>query len=241
MAIALKGSASPLVTGTASPITLDLTNIGAASGDFICMLLGAYATGGASLSSTGYTLDGAGLSTPPAPDLSVKDLYRLFQTGDTNPSAADGSSPGNGYGGLLFGFSGVDQTTPLDATTVAGAIAASTTPQPTGITTVTDNAVVVSMIVSTLNTSGGITVGTANGFTTILSGTSYVNTTRALAFAATYKLIASHGAVTCPVYSQASSKDSVGITLALRPASAAALTSMPRDRTWPRGLIRGFA
>lgn len=70
----------------------------------------------------------------------VRVFARWWQSGDGAPTVADS---GNLTAAMIFGFRGVDQTDPFDATPVGFNAAAATTHTLTGITTATANALVV--------------------------------------------------------------------------------------------------
>ena len=144
----------------------------------------------------------------------------LAATGITVPASY--STTSGGLTAQVAVFSGVDNTTIQDATAVLASNAAATTWTPTGITTVTNNAVVLSTVATADDNALNLT--TTQSFTLRMSGASYDTTTggdHAVGLAS--KNIAVAGAVTNPTWNESlvGSDAWTGITLALRPAVSA--------------------
>lgn len=113
---------------------------------------------------------------------------------------------------------GVDPTTPIDVTSVTSTQGQSEPYVPTGLTTTTDGAVVLSVVSMAAGDLVNMASGSEQGFTESFEYDTF-NATN-LSLIATYKSISTAGAVTCPSYES----DSVvfgwaGVTVALRPAT----------------------
>ena len=129
----------------------------------------------------------------------------------------------------IAGFSGVDTTTPLDVVPIGGHLDTTldtTTPQSPAITTVTNNAWVVSCVFTTG------TVGTAydppTGYTEILDADQDHT-----GMACAYKEVVAFGLETPGTWthtSGASTDDSYAVSFALRPAAAASNAAVLRRR-----------
>lgn len=150
------------------------------------------------------------------------EVYRKVDNGsESNPSVSC-SSATSGWGAAIGSWRGVNRTTPEDATAVLSDAAAAATFQPTGITTNTDFALVISFVGT--KDDNALNFNTANGFTARASGASYDGTTgngSDYAIAVGDKSTLTHGAQTCPTWNEsANSTDAwVALTLALVPAN----------------------
>lgn len=180
-------------------------------------------------------------------DLAVVVWTRKLQSGDTAPDIT--LSGGWDDGGSAVGaasiavYRGVDTTTPMDATPVTGESGSTqTTWTPPSITTATADAWVLSIVGSGDNNE--LTLNTANGFTTRMSGPDYDTTTGGdvAAGLADYEL-STAGAATMPVWEQAAVGPDywVGATLALRPAGGAATVNAVAAASWGNWSATGSA
>ena len=226
MAVAFRGVGA-LVQGTTSPLTPDIDAVGAQANDVGLLVAGTRASGGTSVTSTDWTLIDTTLNATPAPDIELHTLRQLLSAGETDPSVAC-AAPGNQWGCLLAAWSGVDATTPVDATTTE-ATGASATPTSPAITTVTDGAMVVAIVYSRA-TAGVWSLGTANGFTlraAVRPGP--------ISIGIADMIQAPAGLVTMPVWSQSAAYDYSAQTIALRPAAD---ERPPASRNRPGGVER---
>jgi hypothetical protein len=175
---------------------------------------------------TGLTLRTAVEHEVGARDLRTVTYYRILQAGDsapqfTIPTAWSGAAAG-GMTAQIAIYRGVDPFTPFDAADVTHTFdtLANGQWQPTGITTVTADARVLS-IVSTTRVSA-VALHTANSFTLRAGGAAYDTSEGGeLSFGLADFLKQAAGATTNPVWvtSPAETTPVANITCALRPAS----------------------
>jgi hypothetical protein len=157
-----------------------------------------------------------------ANDLKLIVFHRKFAAGDamptfTVPSSWSGTSAGMST--QLAVYRGVDTTTPFDVADQTTTSAAATTLAAPGITTVTDEAMVLSAVAT--GDDNALNLSVANSFTLRMSGTGYDTTLGGdHAVGLAEKLQAAFGAVTMPTWNQSvnGSDPWVAITMALRPA-----------------------
>lgn len=105
-------------------------------------------------------------------DLQITGYIDKLTSGDSAPSVTVPAAYSTSSGGLsayMGVFRGVDTTTAQDATAVVSSGAAAATFTPTGITTVNENAMVVSLVASADDNALGLSV--AQGFTLRAGGT----------------------------------------------------------------------
>lgn len=156
-------------------------------------------------------------------DRSVYAYGRVLQSGDGDPTFTCSADLA---GGFIAAWRGVSTTNPSDATPVTSEGASSNTFTPTGITTATNGARVVSYVSTTDNNAIGYSA--LNSFTDRASGSAYDTTTGAdFAQAMADIAVATAGAQTCPTFLATVNGPErwQGITLALRPAPSTVTAS----------------
>lgn len=213
-----------MVAGT-STLTPSLP-AGVQSGDIIIACSAAYNTTTATWSATGYTArtnQTCGSTTAGR----VGTIYKIAGSSESNPTITC-SAPNNGWATFLVVFRGVDNTTPFDVADVASdSFGGVNSVTPTGLTTVTNGAVAVSLLACTNNET--LTITTSQSFTTDASGSSYHHhPTPDCGLALTHKTISTAGAVTMPTYNGPTDFPSQwgAISMALRPAATGGATSL---------------
>lgn len=209
MAIGLRASGS--VTYDANAASQTVTKpAGTATGDVAIMAVGINFTTVAT--PTGWTLVGSIVLT----NATTFVFSRVIQAGDTTWTL----TPGGGaqqFGVAFQTFTGVDNTTPIDATGTANSSASGTTIATNAVTIATDQAWHL-IGVGTFN--GG---GSATGFTALTNGASPANEGAALLYNQTPKSVGSTGTVTVTTTTGAKS----AVPFALRPAAGAAAGYVP--------------
>ncbi len=180
---------------------------------------------------SGWTLRSSILREVGANDLKVMTFYRVLAGGDSNPSIAVPAS----WGGTAAGMSaqigvwrGIDTGTPFDAADATGSAAAAEKWVPPAITTVTNNATVVSVVASADDNNLALDGKQSQGFTESMFGTSYhtiLGGDHAVGVAD--KPQSAAGLVTMGEWKQNSNRDDAwaGITFALRPAFAISIVA----------------
>jgi len=165
---------------------------------------------------SGWTQIGSTLSIGSAPTAKTS-LFAKF----AGPSEASVSFTiaSQNMGGHCVAFRGVDTSSPQDATAVGSTqLTADTSWQPTGVTTVTDDAVVANFV--TCVSLASLSLGTADGFTLRAGGDDYDTTQGAdWAVGVATKTVPTAGAVTSPTWSAAVSGRWTNHTVALRPST----------------------
>lgn len=234
---------------TTSPISVPLP-AGIAENDLLWMIVAgrpaealgsndtvtidAGAAGWAQLGATSYQL------TPAATELSVQVWTKLAGGSEADPSLGIGTSlaqSSSGFSGQIGASRGVDLSTPSDATPVTSGSGAAPTWTPTGIATITNAAVVLSIVASADDNALALNVD--QGFTAVMSGADYdTNVGSDHAVAVAYKEIVSPGLVTMPEWVETVNGNDAwaGITIALQPAGGAA-AGRGRQPTRARGAL----
>lgn len=203
MAIAVRGTGSTTwdVNASSQVVTKPA---GVVTGDLMVMVIGANMSSPVAL-PTGWT--SVGTATLTGACLTVG--YRLAQAGDTTWTV----TPGGGaqqFGGVLQTFSGVDSTTPIDATGSAATTASASSLAAPAVTVVTANAW---ELIGFASTSTGNP--TATGFTVLKDA--QTNEAAALLYNTTPKSTGSTGTVTVSFGSGGTAL----LPFAIRPAAAA--------------------
>lgn len=145
-------------------------------------------------------------------------FYRVAQAGDVSWTFDAGSAVD--HGGVLQTFSGVNTTTPIDAT--------GTTSTNTGLGALTANAVTVATDQSWhLIASGAWNPGnfTATGFTVVDNGGAFANEAAALLYNTTPKSVGSTGTVSVACSGTTGGQVLTDIPFALRPVAGVTLTA----------------
>jgi hypothetical protein len=141
----------------------------------------------------------------------------IKKMGATPDTQVVGSGGGNASDAVAYGawvISGVDLSTPQDQTATTAGPTTSTNPNGASITTVTDNAWVLTMAGSVVNDG---TPGTISGYTNQKNANA--TDTSPFTTSGMTKLVAAHGAEDPGAYSSWSSGAWYAITMALRPAA----------------------
>lgn len=155
--------------------------------------------------------------------LQIATYYRVLAGGETAPSftiPADWSGTSNGASATMMVVTGgvIDTTTPFDVADTSSDAAADPYTPPS-ITTVTNNALAVSVTIT--NDDNALALGTANGFTLLAGGASYdVVTGGDHSLGIAYKTQTPAGAVTMCTWDQTVNgiDGSLSLTFALKPA-----------------------
>ena len=222
MAISWVG-AGALVAATSTPQTFTLP-ASTATNDFLVLTAAVDATGGSAVTSTDYTSLASLLATGPTPDIQLTLLRKIHDGTEPNPSVAASLGASNGFFGFASAFRGVDTTTPLDGVTPntsesAGSVASYT---PANITTATAEAWVVSVVATDNQATLELVVGSEQGFTTRISGSTYSSATGSdCAFGVATKLAVTAGAVTLPTWRNVTANSRfAAVTYVLRPSAS---------------------
>lgn len=156
-------------------------------------------------------------------DLRLYVFTRLLQSGDSAP-AVTWATGGNMMIAAVAAYRDVDSTTPLDVAVVESQqTSTATTWTPTGLTTTTALAWVVSIVSTPDDNNLDLDSGNEQGFTGRMTGDAYDSTSgNDASLGLADKEIATAGSVTCPTWRQTvnGSDRWAGVTLALRPMSA---------------------
>jgi hypothetical protein len=217
-------AAGDQTTGTGASVNPFLP-AGTQAGDFAVLIVAGRPTNTTQPTApAGWTLRSSSLREAGTNDLKIMTFYRVLNGTDPNPTvnlptAWQGAAAG--MSAQIAVWTGVNTSTPFDAADVLGNTAAAATWTPPGITTVTPGAWVVSAVASSDDNALGL--GTPQGFTGRMSGTSY-NTTAGgdHSIGLADKTQASPGATAMPTWSQTVNAPDTwaGITFALRPGPA---------------------
>ena len=155
--------------------------------------------------------------------------YKIAGASESDPTHTISTS-GSGWAAQCATYRGVDTSTPIDVTSVTSQLTSTaTTFAPTGITTSTNGAWVLSLVAAGQGISVcslGLNSGNEQGFTLEMGGDNYDYTTaNDMSFGQAYKEQATAGAVTCPTWERTVGSDNYwnGVTVALRPATASTL------------------
>lgn len=168
---------------------------------------------------TNWTKAGTQLNEVGAQDIRCSVYYKKLTASEALPAWAGDTADGMSVQCQIW--RGVDTTTPMDATAVPSEANAAGTFTPTGITTVTNNAVVVAFV--TTSDDNAINVTTPGAFGVLYGGPDFDTVTGAdHAVAAAAKTQAAFGAVTAPTFNQVlvGTDQWAAVVIALRPASS---------------------
>lgn len=222
---------------TNSPQTVAVPK-GTQAGDLMVMVIGAMPGGTAgtndAVTLTGWTQLGATSRREIGTiDCSVQIWTKVAAAAETDPSLGVGTALAGG--GVTQGFSGQIVTlrgqnaTISDATAVTSNGAAAATFTPTGITTVTNGAVVLSAVCTA--DDNALAFSASQSFSLLMGGIDY-DTTQGSdhAVGLACKEIDAAGAVTCPTWSEAANGNDAwaAITVAFRPDT----TTWALEETW---------
>lgn len=155
-------------------------------------------------------------------DITISVWLKVLTAGESAPSISEGASYQFGLTIQTAVFRGVNTSTPQDATAVTSSGAGDSTWTPTGLTTATAYAWVLSCVASSDDNALGLNSGSEQGFAVQMGGASYDTIVgQDMAMGLATKEISSLGAVICPTWRQTVNGFDVwvGITMALRPAS----------------------
>ena len=159
--------------------------------------------------------------------------WKLAGSSEGNPTSTINAAS-SGWSAQVAAYRGVNQTTPIDVTSVSSELTStSATWTPTGITTATNDAWVVSIV----ETGQGIAVNSlglsvAQSFTLRMGGDAYDYVlAQDMSFGLADREVASFGAVTCPTWTSTVGANNywLGITVALRPAATAVTPGVTID------------
>jgi len=169
-------------------------------------------------SASGYT--SLGRNSNATRTMTIEALGKLDNGSESAPSVSCSSATA-GWGGAILAWRGGNRTTFEDAAAVLSDAAAAATFQPTGITTTTNGAMMISFAAT--KDDNALNFNTANGFTARASGAAYDGSAgngSDYSIAVGDKIIAILGAATCPTWNQSvNGTDAwVALTLALKPA-----------------------
>lgn len=160
-------------------------------------------------------------------DLQITGFGRVLQAGDGAVNFVVPAAYSTASGGLsvyMLVFRGVDTVALIDTASIVSSGAAAATFTPTGITTVSPGAMVISAVASGDDNALGLNAGGEQGFTlragNLIDASNYDTTTGGdHAMGAATKQIGAPGAVTCPTWQETLVGNDawVAITVALRP------------------------
>lgn len=143
-------------------------------------------------------------------------------TPDSSFVVTGGGSASDAAGAVEHMWTGVDTTTPEDATTTTAGNINSSIPDPPSITTVTDNAIVIAGGAGTFSATRDTAVTQPAGYSNQLNDGA--NDTNAITVVMASKLVASHGAENPGAWSSwtdAVTESWNAVTIAVRPAAGA--------------------
>lgn len=234
MAISVVGTASGATDGTSAAVTITLPG-GIAEDDIVCVFGSATPSGGGAVggdpdpNTTGYTSQASVTDgTFHQVELSTKIMGGTPDSSVECPQHTLDTIWGCAY--VVMAFSGVDTTTPMDATATTSVTTSNTPWNGPSITTANDNAEVMSLVGAFIG-SGGATAPSGYSNTVSVSSTGSGNP-GAVAGAAS-KSVASAGAEDPGDWTESHHAFGFGaITAALRPAAGASAAI-------GRGLTRG--
>lgn len=211
-------NASAQVAANSSPQTVTLP-AGIQAGDWLFIVVIQASASAITFSASGYS--SIARNSNATRSMTIEVLGKVATSSESNPSVTCSSATA-GWAVQMVAYRGVNRATAEDAADVSSDAAAAMTWQPTGITTVTDNAWVISFVGS--KDDNALNYSVQNSFNDRMSGANYDATTgngSDYSVGWADKLIASHGAATMPTWNQsANGTDAwVGLSLALLPAS----------------------
>ena len=227
-AIAVRGTptTASVTTGTTLTITKPTAVV---AGDVMMASIAQYATSSAAASASGWTAIKSGSLSSTSRFGTV--LYKIAGASEGSSYTFTLSPSVSGAVGDIVAFSGVDNTTPLDATGSGFATASSTAVGGTAITTTTNNAAAIlfGMAASTSSGTGGTWGGWASGLTELYDNQGTGTGNNATSVGAAWKSIATAGTTGAGSATLSASMRNGGYWIALRaavnPASAANSTT----------------
>jgi hypothetical protein len=201
----------------ASPITATLP-ASTQAGDWLLIFCLQSSASGITFASSGYTSVGSNSNATRSMTLEV--LAKKHSGTESNPSVTC-SSPVAGWCVQMMAIRGANRTTFSDAAAVSSDAAAAATFQPTGITTATNGAMVISVVGS--KDDNALNYNNQNSFSNRMSGANYDGSTGngsdySIGVAEIIKAVA--GAQTCPTWNQSVNGNDawVALTLAVKAA-----------------------
>lgn len=223
--ITFVGAGPQVASASAGTLTPSLPAGTAANDLAVLVVVGRPTNATEPAAPAGWTLRSSVLEEVGANDLKIMTFYRVLAGGDANPSVtlpAAWVGSAAGLSGQIAVWRGVSTTTSFDVGDATGTAAAAVTYTPPAITTVTANALVVSVVATSDNNDLGLNV--AQSFTARMSGTSYDTTTGGdHAVGVADKVQVAAGPVVMPEWDQNNSASDrwAAITFALRPSPPA--------------------
>ena len=173
-------------------------------------------------------------------DLQVIAWAKRLTASEAAPSLTVPAAYSTTSGGLsaqLLIVRGVDTTTLEDATAVASDGDAAATFTPTGITPVTNEAMVISCVATADDNALALSSGSEQGFALQMGGANYDTTTGGdHAVGVAHKIVHTAAATTCPTWSETAVGNDAwaAITIALRPPAPPAKSLMPVQSLFAR-------
>jgi len=222
MAIALRGTLNDLEgnANNGNDVTLTFDTITPPLVDDYVILFGGHGIGTTTLADpSGYTLIAKHETTAPIFGMWYK---KMTSTPDLTVVGSGGGNNADGVAYCCWVLSGIDTTTPEDATATTTGPTTSTNPDPASITTVTNNAWVIPCAGGTVNDT---TPGTISGYAEQLDRARN-ETNPFTATGSTFEK-ASFGAEDPGAWSSMASSTWYAITAAFRPAPVGDLTVTP--------------
>lgn len=177
------GAWSPSVTDGAAVAADFPAGYTAIHGDIAIVIAAGLHNNTTSLAPTtpsGYTLIDTRFQNIATYDIQITAYLRVLQTGDAAPTVTLPTPYSTSSGGMachMLVFRNADPKIPQDATAVVSSGAAAASFTPTGITTVSEGAMVVSMVISGDDNALGLLAASEQGFTLRAGGASYDTTT----------------------------------------------------------------
>lgn len=215
------------VVGTTTATPTYPTGYTAVADDLAIVHLGeTIADTGEFTTPTNWTKAGTQLNEIGAQDIRCSVYYKKLTASESLPAWTGDTADGMSVQCQIW--RGVDTTTAMDATAVPSESNAAGTFTPTGITTVTNNAVVVACV--TTSDDNAINLSTPGNFGLLYGGVDYDTTTGAdHADAAAARTQATAGSVTAPTFNQVlvGTDQWAAVVIALRPASTVQNINVP--------------
>jgi hypothetical protein len=210
MAITLVGSNSGAASNGAG-VTIDLTGISLAENDLVVVMGGFPGTGNSGVTGYSYTVTDAGASVSG----SFSVCYKFMSSSpDTSVTCLGHGNTSNACAYTVMAFRGVDTGTPIDTTSVSTQNF-SGTPNSASITTVTDNAAVITCGLSAVSDAA---VTAPSGYGDTVSGNA--SDTFAATSMSAWKLKTPAGAENPAAWADLSSAGWIASTVALRPGAS---------------------
>ena len=216
-AIALRGSPTTASVTSGTSLTINKPT-GVVAGDVMIVSIAQYATSSGAAALSGWTAIKSGSLSQSARFGTI--LYRVAGASEGTSYAFTLTPSVSGAVGEIVAFSGVDNTTPLDAIGTGFTTASSASVTAATITTVTDNAAAILFGMAASITSGtGATWGSwASGLTELYDNQGTGTGNNATSVGAAWKTIAPAGATGAGSATLSTSMRNGGFWVALRPA-----------------------